>query len=67
MFNPLNYLKFLYSYLRLSIEARLPNVPARRAISGPLAAAAIGTIIFVGGILIYVLVTSSGPSTTTYP
>ena len=68
MFSPLNYLKFLFSRVTRAMEARLPNVPARRAISQTIAAAAIAGIIIVGGVLIYILVTATGPTTSTsYP
>ena len=67
MFNPLNYLKFLYSILSRALETRLPNVTGRRAISTTLAAGAIAAIIIVGGLAIYFLVVSTGPTTSTYP
>ena len=67
MFNPLNYLKFLYSILVRSIEARLPNVAGRRAISTTLAAGAIVAIVAAGGLVIYYVVTSTGTTTSTYP
>jgi len=67
MFNPLNYLKTLYSILVRSIEARLPNVAGRRAISTTLAAGAVVAIVGAGGVIIYLVVTSTGPTTSTYP
>jgi len=68
MFDPVNYLRFLFSYIAQSMEAKVPNVPARRAISQTVAAAAITGIIIIGGVLIYVLVTATGPTTSTsYP
>ena len=66
MFNPLNYLRFMFSFLTQSIENRLPDVPARRAISTTLVVVIIVVAIAVGGIAVYLVVTAP-PSTTTYP
>ena len=66
MFNPLEYLRFMFSFLTRSIESRLPNVPARRAISTTLVVVIIVIAIAAGGIAVYLVVTAPA-STTTYP
>ena len=68
MLSPFGYLKALFEFLRLSVESKFPSLSSRRAISTTLAAAAIVGIIAVGGVVVYILVISTGaPSSSTYP
>ena len=67
MMNPLGNLKALYSFLTLSIQSKVPSLKAMRGLSQMLAIGAILGIIIVGGVVIYIVVSSSGPTSSTYP
>ena len=67
MMNPLGSLRALLMFLTMALQSRLPTLSVRRGITQFVAIIFIIIIIIIGGAIIYIVITSTGVTITTYP